>query len=309
MDKEIEFIDAFSNSDIDTSNVPPKIELPICSKFLNNDIGIKYIGNMLKSIDIRLYLVYLKMLKDNIKFSNDYNAEESVCVSSVLFGVTRDVKLNVPYMRNGMDILVNAHELGHGIKSFIKVNNDRHLHSNTIFDETVSILFGGICLDRYINDFGNDLDSEQFDALNVRNALNCLKKAKELLPEYLRKKEVLDRTTPKLIKNPKYDDYKFQSFVRDVEEMRCELYKLISYPVGIALLNVYDNFDESQKEEYLELITKFLLNIKHIDFQMILDYFNIPFDAEFFIKNFKEYVSKFNGACGKKLIYGGDCNG
>ena len=40
------------------------IDLPICDKFLTNEIGIKYIGNMLKDIDIRLYLAYLKMLKE-----------------------------------------------------------------------------------------------------------------------------------------------------------------------------------------------------------------------------------------------------
>lgn len=304
-EREIDFIKTFCNSDINTDEVPPKTELPMFSNFLTNDIGIKYIGNMLKSIDIRLYLTYLKMLKDSIKFIDDYNVEESVCVSKVVFGVTRDVKVNVPNMRNGMDILATSHELGHGIKSFTKVNNERQIHTNTMFDETISILFGRICLDRYINDFGNDDYARQFEALNIRNALRCLARVKELLPEYLKKQEALDNTSPKIINNPRYDDYKFRAFVNEVEGLRDDIYRLISYPIGIALANVYDNFDKSQKEEYLEFVTKYLLNIRHIDFQMILDYFGISLDAEFYIKNFKEYIDKFNGKDGKILVYGG----
>ena len=49
--------------------------------------------------------------------------------------------------------------------------------------------------------------------------------------------------------------------MREVEELRDELYKLISYPIGISLANVYDNFDRKQKEEYLEFVSKFLLNL------------------------------------------------
>lgn len=304
-ENEKEFINTFSNSKIVTDNLPSKIELPMYSRFLTNDIGIKYIGNMLKGIDVRLYLAYQKMLKDKIKFIYDYDVEKSVCISEVASGVTKNVEINVPYIGNGMDILATSHELGHGIKSFTKVNNERHLHSNTIYDETISILFGRLCLERYVNDFGFDIYAQQFELLNIKNAVNCLEKTKILLPEYIRKQTLLDNTIAIIVKNHIYDDYKYHSFVREVEGLRDELYKLISYPIGISLANVYDNFDREQKEEYLEFVSKFLLNIKHINFEMILEYFDIPFDATFCVENFKEYIQKFESENSKKLVLGG----
>ena len=299
------FIDAFSNANIVTDSLPSRIELPADSNFLTNEIGIKYIGNLLKDIDIRLYLVFIKMLKSNINFINNYDVENSVCESEISYGVTRDVKINVPNIRNGMDILATAHELGHGLKSFTKVNNERHLHSNTIFNETISILFGRLCTERYTTDFGYNDYAEQFDLLNIKNAIKCLEKIKTLLPEYVKKQNALNNSTAKIIKNPKYDDYKYRYFVREVEDLKNQLYVLISYPIGISLANVYDNFDRSQKEKYLEFVSKFLLNIKHIDFEMILEYFNIPFDATIYIQNFNEYIQKFENRNDKKLVLRG----
>lgn len=304
-ERERTFMNTFSNSDIATYGLPSKIDLPIFSKFLTNEIGVKYIGNMLKDIDIRLYLAYLKMLKDKIKFIDNYDVEKSMCISEVSSGVTRNVEINVPNIRNGMDILATSHELGHGLKSFTKVNNEKHLHSNTMFDETISILFGKICLERYVNDFGYDVYAQQFERLNIQNAVNCLNKIETLLPVYLKKQIDLDNTTAKIVKNPRYDDEKYYAFVREVEGLRDKLYTLISYPIGISLANVYDNFDEIQKEEYLEFVSKYLLNIKHINFQMILDYFDIHFDANFYIINFKEYVDKFEKKNNKVLVLGG----
>lgn len=272
---------------------------------MSNDIGIKYIGNMLKGIDIRLYLAYLKMLKANIKFIDNYDVEESVCISKVSAGVTRNVEINVPNIKNGMDILATSHELGHGLKSFTRLNNERYLHSNTMFDEVISILFGRICLERYINDFGYDVYAQQFERLNIQNAINCLNKIKTLLPEYIKKQSALDNTTAKIVKNRKYADYKYQAFVHEVEGLRDELYTLISYPIGISLANVYDNFDEIQKEEYLGLVSKYLLNVKHINYKMILEYFDIPFDANFYVNNLKEYVNKFESQNNKMLVLGG----
>ena len=164
------FINTFSNSDMAHYGLPSRIDLPIYDKFLTNEIGIKYIGNMLKDIDIRLYLAYLKMLKDKIKFIDNYDIEKSVCISDVYGGVTKDVEVNVPCIRNGMDIFATSHELGHGIKSFTKINNERYLHSNTMYNETISILFGKLCLERYINDFGFDVYAQQFDILNIKKA-------------------------------------------------------------------------------------------------------------------------------------------
>ena len=80
---------------------------------------------------------------------------------------------------------------------------------------------------------------------------------------------------------------------------------LISYPIGISLANVYDNFSQIDKEEYLKFVTKYLLNIKHIDFHMILEYFGIPFDATVYVKNFKEYIQKFENENSKNLVLGG----
>ena len=55
-ERERKFMNTFSNSDVANYGLPSRIDLPICDKFLTNEIGIKYIGNMLKDIDIRLYL-------------------------------------------------------------------------------------------------------------------------------------------------------------------------------------------------------------------------------------------------------------
>jgi len=304
-EQEMKFINIFSNSNITTCDLPSKIVLPIFNKFITNEIGIKYIGNMLKGIDIRLYLVFLKMLKANINFIGNYDVEKSVCISEVNAGVTRKVEINVPNMRNSIDILATSHELGHGIKAFTKVNNERHLHSNTIFDETISILFGRLCLERYINDFGYDIYTQQFERLNIQNAINCLNKIKTVLPKYIEKQIILNNKNEKAVKNHSYDDYKYHDLVHEVESLRDELYTLISYPIGISLANVYDNFEEVKKEEYLAFVSKYLLNIKHINFQMILEYFDIPFDANFYISNFKEYVNKFENQNNKTLVLGG----
>ncbi len=303
-EKEMTFINAFSNENFSDYILPEKIELPVSNKFLTNEIGIKYIGNMLKDVDIRLYLAYLKMLKDKIKFINNYDVEKSVCISEVSSGVTRNVEINVPNIRNGMDILATSHELGHGLKSFTKLNNERHLHSNTIFGETISILFGKLCLDRYINDFSYDSYAHQFERLNINNAINCLNKAKKLLPYFIKKQNELNDKIPKISKT-RNKDVKYQSLAYEVERLKKELYVLISYPIGISLANVYDNFSDSQKDEYLEFVSKYLLNIKHIDFEMILEYFGIPFDADFYINNFKEYVTRFEKQDNKVLILRG----
>lgn len=304
-ERERKFMNTFSNSDVANYGLPSRIDLPICDKFLTNEIGIKYIGNMLKDIDIRLYLLYLKMLKDKIKFNDNYDVEKSVCISEIYGGVTRNVEVNVPYIRNGMDILATSHELGHGIKAFTKVNNERHLYSNTMYDETISILFGKLCLERYINDFGFDVYAQQFEILNIKNAVKCLERIKTLLPEYIKKQTAFDNTTAKIVKNQRRDDYKYHSFAMEVERMRNELYTLISYPIGISLANVYGNFNNSQKDVYLEFVSKYLLNIKHINFEMILKYFEIPFDAGFYINNFKEYINRFEEQNTKVLVLGG----
>lgn len=304
-EREIKFMNTFSNLYVTNYNLSPRTDLLICDKFLTNEIGIKYIGNMLKDIDIRLYLVYLKMLKSQIKFSNNYDAEKSVCISEISDGITRNVEVKVPYIQNGIDILATSHELGHGIKLFTKVNNERYLHSNTMYDETISILFGKLCLERYINDFGYDIYAQQFEIINIKNAVKCLERIKTLLPEYIKKQTAFDNTTSKIVKNKCYGDYKYRFFAMEVERMRNELYTLISYPIGISLSNVYENFNNNQKDEYLELVSKYLLNIKHIDFEMILEYFNIPFEANFYIDNFKEYVNKFEKQNNRVLILGG----
>ena len=126
-----------------------------------------------------------------------------------------------------------------------------------------------------------------------------------MLPEYIKKQIAFDNTTAKIVKNQRRDDYKYHSFAMEVERMRNELYTLISYPIGISLANVYGNFNNSQKDVYLEFVSKYLLNIKHINFEMILEYFEIPFDAGFYINNFKEYINRFEEQNTKVLVLGG----
>lgn len=307
-EKERTFMNAFSNSDIATYGLSSKIDLPIFDKFLTTEIGVKYIGNMLKDIDVRLYLEYLKMLKDKIEFIKNYDVTKSVCMSEVSRGITRDVKISVPIIKNGIDLMATSHELGHGLKSFTKLNNERHLHSNTMYDETISILFGKICLDRYINDFGYDLYAQQFEIINIKNAVDCLSKIRPLLPEYSKKQDILDKTIAQEEQKEKKSNneyYKCSPILYNVEHLRNELYTLISYPIGISLANVYDDFSNKQKEEYLGFISKYLLNIKHIDFDMILDYFDIPFDPNFYINNFNGYINKFENKNNKVLALGG----
>ena len=72
-DKEVTFMNLFSNSDIVVDGLPSKKELPIHSRFLTNEIGTEYIGNMLRNIDISLYIAYLKLLKDKIEFIENGN--------------------------------------------------------------------------------------------------------------------------------------------------------------------------------------------------------------------------------------------
>lgn len=308
MDKMIEseknFIDAFSNSEIVANDLPPKIKLSANNKFFTDDIGIKYIGNMLNDIDVRLYLAFLKIAKDKIDFVKDYDAENASCVSRVSSGVVRDVVILAPHIKNGMDLFTFAHEVGHGLKFSTKMNNARFLHSSTIYDETLSILFGRLCLERYINDFEYDDYAQQFELLNINNALYCLDKLKELIKKYSIKQEELDNTTMKEIKNPRYNDTKYHLLRAEVETLKEDLYRHVSYPIGISLANVFDNFDEKQKEEYLEFVSEFLLNKKHINFEMILECFGVPFDANFYIQNFNEYIQKFKNENSKKLVLG-----
>jgi len=306
IEKNIKFITDFSNLNMDVDTLPSIDKVPKSSKFLTNEIGITYIGNILKDIDIKLYLTFLNMLNEHIRFNKDYDVKKSVCISEVVLGVTRDVKVDVPNIKNGVDLLATSHELGHALKSFSKINNERYLHYDNIFDETLSILFGKLCLDRYINDFGFDIDAQQFEVLNTRNAVNCLNKIKTTLPNYIKHLEMLEKADER-INNSRFKntgDDKYLNLQRRLEELEKELYKLISYPIGISLVNVYDNFDKNEKEEYLKFVSKYLLNLRHIDFEMILEYFDIPFDGNFYAKNFEEYIEKFKKH-NKQLVLGG----
>lgn len=301
---ELKFMNTFSNIDISNYKLPSMTDLPIFNKFLTNEIGINYIGNVLKDIDIKLYLVYLKLLKDKIKFIDDYDVTKSVCISTVISGIIKNIDINVPTIKNGIDIFATLHELGHGIKNYTKNNNERFLYIDTIYDETISILFGKICLDRYINDFGYDNYVQQFEILNIKNAIKCLEKTKTLLQEYITKQAALDNKLIKTEKSNIRNYYKFYSFAEEVEKIKKQLYVLISYPIGLSLANVFENFNDKEKEEYLGFVSKYLLNIKQIDYEMILEYFNIPFDANFYINNFKEYINKFEEQNKKILILG-----
>lgn len=299
---ERKFMNNFSNLDTSNYDLPPKVKIPTYNKFLTNEVGIKYIGNILKDIDVRLYLEYLKIIKDNIKFNDKYDVEKSMCISKISSQIVKSVEIKVPNIKNGVDLFATAHEIAHGIALFTKIDNERYLHSNTMYDETLSILFGKLCLERYISDFHYDIYIQQFEILNIKNAIECLERIKILLPEYIKKQDRFYNKSAKIKKDSRYYDNKYYTFADEVEKLKYELYTLISYPIGISLVNVYDNFNDNQKKEYLKLISKYLLNIKHIDFEMILEYFNIPFNADFYTNNFKEYIDKFKKQNNKMLI-------
>ena len=138
--------------------------------------------------------------------------------------------------------------------------------------------------------------------MNISNAISCLKKIKEILPDYMSKLEAKNKRIEFINKTKNNYDKKCEQLAFEVEKIEEELCKLISYPIGISLANVYDNFDKKQKDEYLKLVSKFLLNIKQIDFEMILDYFDIPFDINLYKANFSEYINKFSNTNNKVLV-------
>lgn len=297
----IEYINNFCNMSMDANDITPITHAPKKYKFLNNDICKKYLGNMFKDIDVRLYLAYLDILNEKIKFISDFNVENSICAVETICGVTQSVNIKVPDICNGMDILVTAHELGHGLKSVTKINNDRFLHTKSIFNETISILFGKICLERYTNDFGFDIYAQKFEIMNIKNAVNCLSWLKNIFSDYIYKE---NKFCAKVKNGINLDEYRKLS--DEVEKLQSKIIMLISYPIGLSLANVYDNFNKEQKRDYLTYISRYLLNIKQIDFEMILEYFNIPFEAKFYGENMQEYIDKFKSKYSRVKTLGGD---
>lgn len=290
-EKEIYFIDRFSELNVNNYMFPDKINLKEPNKFFNNEIGVKYMGYMLKDINLKLYITYNNMMKDSISFDENYNVERSMCASLISSGVTLGVEIKLPNIKNGVDLLTTAHEVGHGLKSYSKLNNTRFLNERSIYDETISILFGKICLDRYINDFGLDKFAIEFDRLNTYNAYNCLNIIKSQINIYKKKMDELQNIEQK-------NAYRLEL---ELYNLATELYKLISYPTGIALANVYDNFSKEEKEEYLNILCKYILNLRHIEMESILDYFNIPLDAKYYFNNYDEYLRKYEKGYTKKL--------
>ena len=67
--------------------------------------------------------------------------------------------------------------------------------------------------------------------------------------------------------------------------------ELISYSIGISLLNCYLKLDEASKKTYLEMITKYIMTNVAFDYKIILDEVGIKLEPTIIKDNFLEYVS------------------
>ncbi len=250
--------------------------------FLNNDCGKKYLLYFLKDIDTRLYLVFLEMIKSGkISFLEKFNPEEAFCYLIVDSSNNSIMSsgLNLPYLNNGFSLMVAAHELGHGLRHSRRSGNSRFDIDKSMFDESISIFFGYLCMERYIQDFGINDQSTAFEILNINNAVSCNNLLGYNLEEYIKALEI-------------YEKSKAGNFVYSIKvnELTKKVYTMISYPIGFALLNAYINMSQSQKEKYLKLITSYILSDTNISIIDILSYFIPATNPEFYKINFNEYI-------------------
>ncbi len=302
---KLQFIKRFSSSEISNYKLYNERELNKYSKFLDNDISLKYIGHIFKNINLKLYLNLEMMINNNkIEFIDNYNVKESLCLSSISCdGVSKDVKVCVPNICNGFDMFALSHELAHGVKTFSKLNNERKLNYLSFYEESCSILFGRLCEEKYIYDFGYDDYVIEFEKVNINNAIKCLKNLQKLLQEYNElENNILNFNNSKLNSSDFNDKNSWYSLNNNLEQSVNKIYKYISYPIGIALLNNYLNMDNQLKKSYLLNISKFILNTRDFKFEDVLFLYGITSDVDFYINNFEEYIDRFNSKKDRNLI-------
>jgi hypothetical protein len=289
-------------NDFISNNELKKIEITKyshSSNFLNNEVGLQYIGNFLKSIDINLYLLFLKMQQGKINFKKEYDISDSINITKTnMQGNKIDSNIYVPYIKNGANMLATVHELGHGLKNFNAVGETRITHSDSIFDETISIFLAKLCELRYINDFGYENQVIGFEILNINNAVKCLITLSETLKKYMSMLEKIETAKPQ----SKTATEKYTILDYEIGKIINELYTEISYPIGIALLDVYLGFSQKEKEEYRKLITKFIISQKMFDFNLILSNFGIEFNGIKYYEHFKHYIEEFKNTQSKHLV-------
>lgn len=284
-ENELKIIDGFSElTDLSTLE---KIEYKFTDKFLNDDIGLEYIGYLIKSIDNNLYCVYKKMLDDNIfSLSDNCKVLDSHNLSMINNGVVRSTKIFGPHIYSPFDLFVVAHEVGHALSNYKNIGNYRNLYNYSIYSETISILFGKLCELKYIRDFKIDNNVLSFEVSNINNALNCIEKTKKRLVTY---NELFEKV--KLIGEPKNNTQKekFQSLKYKLEDVKRDIIKSIPYAFGLSFLNAYLNLKEENKELYIKMVTKYILTDIPFDYKLVLDMCDISFDSENINKNFVSY--------------------
>ncbi len=290
-DKTLDFINRFSSNE---KQVP--LETIKCrqnSNFLNDKTGKKYLLYFLKNIDTELYLIFLDMLKnDRVRFIDKMKIEDSVCGTIINPGNSsvEDTRINVPHLTNGMALMALAHEIGHGLRYDRRAGNTRLTVNNDIYSETVSILFGKLFEQRYQLDFGYDDQVQAFEILNVNNAIYCNNNLKETTLNY--NKALSEYNSLNNLNSKNWENIRRAS--NNIKRSYNNLYAMISYPVGLALLNFYQNMPKDSQEEYLRLVVSYVISNTNIGIDDILSHFNSKIDMDFYKSNFNEYIEKSN---------------
>lgn len=303
-ENELDFMKKFSESlDLDS------LEYISCrekSDFLNNDIAKKYLAYFLKGIDSRLYLTFMNMLKSgNICFLKSLNIERAHAHSYIDVSNNSVISsgVNLPYVNNGYALMVCGHELGHGLRANNRSGNTRLELDKVMFNEAISILLGYLCMETYIEDFGINDQVKKFELLNINNAILCKNSIKSIIKEY---EEELTRFD-KFIKQNKSEisGYNYMTARNNINKLVMEMYKKISYPIGIALINLYIEMDSEEKKQYLRLISSYIMSKTNISIMDIINYYipSYSLDGHFYDKNFNEYI---NNSIRRLQLLGGE---
>ena len=266
------------------------------TNFLNDEIGKKYLLYFLKDMDSELYLILLNMLNnDRVRFKDNMKVEESVCGTIINPGNSsvEATRINVPHLTNGITMMASAHELGHGLRYDKRTGNTRMTVNTDIYSETISILLGKLFEQRYQADFGYDDQVQAFEILNVNNAIHCNNSLSDTAMNYT--KALLEYKRLDQLKTKKQQD--MWRATENVRKIYTNLYDMISYPVGIALLNYYQSMSKDEQAEYLRLVIRYVISNTNIGIEDIVSHFNPKTDIDFYKRNFNEYVEE----TGKKL--------
>lgn len=259
--------------------------------FLTDEYGKKYLLYFLKNIDSELYLVFLNMLNSNkIIFKDKLKVEESVCntIINPSNSSVEKTKITIPHLENGISVLTAAHEIGHGLRYENRSGNTRLSVSSNVFEEVTSMLFAKLCEKRYEQDFGYNDQVQAFEVLNTNNAIFCNNTLGGTLDKYEEVLKKLAYQETLKVKNQK----EYYSLQENFYNIRKNIYSLISYPIGMSLLNYYLQMDDKAQIEYLRLIVRYMMSNTNIGINEIVSHFCSNADESFYQNNFNQYIEK-----------------